>query len=418
MDIDSLCMRCMKGTVKAGTCQVCGARFPEPRAAHALPLKTILHGRYLVGSILGAGGFGITYAAYDILGQSRAAIKEYMPLSLASRQADGLSLKSESDSRWYEWGMERFEQEARIIYRYRGNPNIVQVSQIFRENHTSYYVMEYLQGEDLHHYVLARGGKVSWENLECFVVPILDILEKVHKDGIIHRDISPENIYITGRDTAKLIDFGAAKGYLSHASKSIILKMGYTPPEQYLYHGNQGPWSDIYALSATIYNCLTGVCPPDASERVVDDKLVPLGEFPIQLPSNVEKALMKSLKLQTDQRYQDVASFRGDLLGMGKRTGPRLKGISGRYQGKEFFLEEKTVVGRDAECQIAFPQEEAGVSRLHCQFILEGDSVFVMDLNSTYGTSVNGSRIMPGYWYPIKNGDLILVGRNQLCLVV
>ena len=255
----SLCYHCFQGRPpEPGPCPHCGF---DPAAWQgkyplALPMGSILAGRYLVGRVLGQGGFGITYAAKDLVTGERVAIKEYMPEGIALRapgvtQVTALSHQQEES---YRYGMTKFLEEARTLAAFQNDPHIVAVKSYFEENGTAYFAMEYLDGGSLKDYLQQKGGRIDCEQAMHIMEPILRALEAVHKVNIVHRDVSPDNIYLCSDGAVKLIDFGAARGVMGERSRSmsVILKQGYAPIEQYLRRGKIGPWTDIYAVAATL----------------------------------------------------------------------------------------------------------------------------------------------------------------------
>ena len=243
---------------------------------HALAKGTRLN-QYEVMNILGAGGFGITYMARDTTLDTTVAIKEYLPGELAVRQGGSqVTAKSSLSQGDFDWGLDRFLAEARTLARFR-HPNIVRVNQIFQANNTAYLVMEYAKGQSLDD-LLQKNGPLTEEQTKEILFPILDGLKRVHEQGFLHRDIKPGNIIIREEGGAVLIDFGAARQAIETKSRAItsIVTEGYAPLEQYDGMGNQGPWTDIYALGAVAYKCLTGNKPPSATLRVRSDPMVPL----------------------------------------------------------------------------------------------------------------------------------------------
>jgi serine/threonine protein kinase len=229
---------------------------------------------YRLDSVLGAGGFGMTYLAWDVNLEKHVAIKEYLPGELAVRALDGSIVPVNTESEYnYKWGLERFVQEARTLAKFK-HPNIVRVNRYFEVNGTSYMVMDYEAGESLNQY-LKRNPAPTEEWLKQVLMPILDGLQAVHKAGFLHRDIKPSNVFIREDGTPVLLDFGSARLATGGASRSLtaIVSPGYAPLEQYAADGNQGPWSDIYALSGVLYRAVTGENPPDAIKRMRGDSV-------------------------------------------------------------------------------------------------------------------------------------------------
>ena len=240
--------------------------------------KGVRLNQYEMIGILGAGGFGITYMARDTTLDTMVAIKEYLPGDFAVRQRDSqVTAKSSTSKGDFDWGLSRFLDEARVLAKFR-HPNIVRVNQIFEANNTAYIVMDYAKGESLDD-LLKRVGPLSEQQTKDILFPILDGLKRVHALGFLHRDIKPANIIIRDEGGAVLIDFGAARQAIETKSRAItsIVTEGYAPLEQYDTAGNQGAWTDIYALGGVAYKCLTGNKPPAATSRLRNDPLVPAG---------------------------------------------------------------------------------------------------------------------------------------------
>ena len=315
-EIDHICLKCMQPGLSGGVCGHCGTRSGfQQEPAFALPAGSILHGRYLVGAVLGNGGFGITYIGYDLKEDRRVAIKEFLPTGMANRYPGTTTVSVYHTSQEFQYGLKKFLEEARVIYKYRTHANIISVSALFEENNTAYYVMEYLEGCDLKQYLNQKGGVLPFEETLRLLLPVFDALTAIHKDGLIHRDISPDNIYICSNRQVKLLDFGAARVALMEKSKSlsVILKRGYAPAEQYQTNGNQGPWTDVYALGATFYRCITGKLPPEATERLMTDTLVPPGHLLKDVPPAANEALLRALAVKAGNRLQNAAQFKAAL---------------------------------------------------------------------------------------------------------
>lgn len=311
------CMTPMEGG--AACCPHCQkAALTEVPAHHLMP-KTVLHEKYLVGASLGEGGFGITYIGRDLTLDMPIAIKEYFPNGCVNRTntvtMDVKSLTSENCREFFEKGKERFLREARILARFSGEAGIVNVRDFFEENNTAYIVMEYLNGETLKDY-LTRQGKLTDEQSVRLLMPVMLSLQKIHEQGLIHRDISPDNIMLLG-NRVKLLDFGAARDVSATGQKSlsVMLKPGYAPEEQYRSKGEQGPWTDVYALCATLYKCITGVTPDDSTQRVYRDELQAPSALGIAVNETFERALMKGLAVFKKDRYGSVEELIDGLTG-------------------------------------------------------------------------------------------------------
>lgn len=241
---------------------------------NALPLNSMLL-EYRLESVLGAGGFGMTYLGYDSLLQKKVAIKEYLPVELAVRTPDGVIVPINSGSDYnYKWGLERFLEEARLLARFT-HPNIVAVSRYFEANGTAYMVMHYESGLSLSQ-LLKRIPQPDEAMLMRILMPLLEGLHAVHQAGFLHRDIKPSNLFIRDTGQPVLLDFGSARlaaGATTHTITSILTP-GYAPLEQYSKDGNQGPWTDIYSLAAVMYRTVVGDNPPDVVTRLKDDPIM------------------------------------------------------------------------------------------------------------------------------------------------
>ena len=286
---------------------------------HCLRKGTRLIGRYTIEGVLGQGGFGITYLGIDELHEKKVAIKEFFPQGIVTRNIEyqdtvTVTFVGEKDN--YEKGKERFLKEARTMAKFSKDEGIVKALDFFEINNTAYIVMEYLEGITLKQY-LRENQRIAPEDLIELLVPLIESLDEIHSQGMIHRDISPDNIMVLPDGRIKLMDFGAARDYTEFGEKSlsIVLKPGYAPPEQYQTHGIQGPWTDIYALCATMYKCITGENPPDAIERVMDDHLKKISAFGIPVLPQIEEAIIKGMSVAAKDRYQNVGDFCEDLYG-------------------------------------------------------------------------------------------------------
>ena len=255
----------------------------------------------------------------DELHEKPVAIKEFFPQGIVTRNIEyqdtvTVTFVGEKDN--YEKGKERFLKEARTMAKFSKDKGIVKALDFFEINNTAYIVMEYLEGVTLKQY-LRENKRIDAEDLVELLVPLIESLDEIHSQGLIHRDISPDNIMVLPDGRIKLMDFGAARDYTEFGEKSlsIVLKPGYAPPEQYQTHGVQGPWTDIYALCATMYKCITGENPPDAIERVMDDHLKKISAFGIPVLPQIEEAIIKGMSVAANDRYQNVGDFCEDLYG-------------------------------------------------------------------------------------------------------
>ena len=288
---------------------------------YCLRKGTRLIGRYTIEGVLGQGGFGITYLGMDELHKKKVAIKEFFPQGIVTRNIeyeDTVTVTLVGEKENYDKGKERFLKEAQTMAMFSKDKGIVKALDFFEINNTAYIVMEYLEGVTLKQY-LRENKRIDAEDLVELLVPLIEALDEIHSQGLIHRDISPDNIMVLPDGRIKLMDFGAARDYTEFGEKSlsIVLKPGYAPPEQYQTHGVQGPWTDIYALCATMYKCITGENPPDAIDRLVDDHLKKISAFGISVSPQIEKAIIKGMSVAAKDRYryQNVGDFCEDLYG-------------------------------------------------------------------------------------------------------
>jgi len=319
------CLKCMQEVKDAKVCPHCGASLLEvmENPAHALPVGSVLNGRYMVGSIIGQGGFGITYIGLDQLLGMRVAIKEYFPSGHVNRNTQvthQITCSSERQKQFLEKGKKRFLQEAKVLASFHGINGVVDVRDFFELNDTAYIIMEYLDGEDLRSYL--ERNRFTSDEIFGLMEPIFRALREIHKKGIVHRDISPDNIMMMKDGTLKLMDFGAAR--FSNAeddhSVSIMLKNGYAPEEQYRSKGKQGPWTDIYALCATIYKCITGIKIDDALDRMADDRIKWPSELGYAISEEQESVLKKGLKVFARDRIQSLDELIEMLRTEGRTT--------------------------------------------------------------------------------------------------
>lgn len=322
IDPNRICPSCLNEMPRKGfPCPLCGYT-PDTveQSPRCMPPYTILAGRYLVGTVLGEGGFGITYRGWDLEQDRKIAIKEYFPTGLVTRDTshggDNTVQSISGQMRvHYKAGLEKYENEARCLMRLKGTPGIVDILAFFHENATAYIVMEFIEGVTLRQYLASNNGCLpEKQTLEMFQ-PLLASLEKVHQAGIVHRDISPDNIIVQPDGRLKLIDFGAARQATGEATQSltVILKHGYAPEEQYRSRSKQGPYTDVYAISATIYKTLTGVTPVDSMSRMFEDELKPLNQYPNRIAPRTCTAIQKGMEVRAENRYQTIKELTAAL---------------------------------------------------------------------------------------------------------
>lgn len=316
IDPKCLCPGCMAVLDEPDLpCPLCGfdktTYAPSPRSLRPF---TILSGKYLVGKVIGEGGFGITYIGFNLDTELPVAIKEYFPSELATRDitaGNALSIFAGESQQLYKEGLEKYLREARNLTMFSDLPGIVTVKDFFYENETAYIIMEYINGITLKQHLIKVGGRMSQSEVTKMMKPVLESMIKIHETGMIHRDISPDNIMITKNNQIKLTDFGAARVFNGEDNKSItvVLKRGYAPEEQYRVKGVQGPWTDVYALCATMYKMITGITPQEALERIIEDNVEPLSKFDKDIWPEIDYAIMKGLSLRAQDRFQNVGEL-------------------------------------------------------------------------------------------------------------
>lgn len=315
------CLYCMTGAYDSvtGVCPVCRHDRTYQNADHQLSVGAVLGGRYLVGRALGQGGFGVTYIGWDMYKNEKIAIKEYFPSGCAARKRDNYTLSPYSDSESqniYESGKTRFLDEAKRLKEINDVANVVRVSAFFAENNTAYIIMDYVEGITFKKYLFDRGGLTSLADALEKLHPVVTALSQIHKKNMLHRDISPDNIILSPLG-AVLIDFGAAREYSfeTPTSKTINVKTGYAPMEQYDTHGQQGPWTDVFAFASTIYRAVTGILPANAIKRSENSAELRL---PHELNQDInpaeEQVLLRGMEIDIQKRYQDIDSFYRDLI--------------------------------------------------------------------------------------------------------
>ena len=289
----------------------------EENSVHLLKNGRTLGSRYVIEGVLGEGGFGITYRGHDKTLDVEVAIKEYYPQGFVTRNttySEELTVSQSKYTEMFQKGKEKFLSEARTLARFNRQEGVVSVTDFFETNNTAYIVMEFLDGITLKQYIDTQGLLTPAEILDL-MAPLMEALDEVHNVGLIHRDISPDNIMLLENGGVKLMDFGAARAYTEFGEKSlsIVLKHGYAPEEQYRTHGVQGPWTDIYALGATMYQCLTGRKPDDATKRSLEDTLVSPSMLGVRIAPPVEYAIMRALQIRPADRYRNLGEFCEDL---------------------------------------------------------------------------------------------------------
>ena len=315
-----LCFYCMEYRESGSSkCPYCGKEAVSAELPpHYLRPGLELNNKYIVGRTLGEGGFGITYIGRDKNLDIRVAIKEYYPTGFVSRNSSASSTimaNVGNAAQVFEKGRKRFISEARIMAKFASEPGIVGVRDFFEANNTAYIIMNYLDGITLKEH-LEQNGAIGIDQILGLLKPVIKSLERIHRRELIHRDISPDNLMLVDGEL-KLLDFGAARDFsnIGNKSLSVMLKPGYTPEEQYRSKGMQGPWTDIYALCATIYKCITGITPDDSLNRAFGDDIKPPSSLGVTISGEQEKALMQGMAILQKNRIQSVHELRDRLYG-------------------------------------------------------------------------------------------------------
>ena len=309
-----LCENCFE-EVNGAFCEHCGY---NPAAADrdltTLPPGAVLIGKYIVGKVMGKGGFGVTYLAYDVTEGKKVAVKEFFPYGVAVRTTGytTVSVTSADKTDIFKLGSEKFYDEAKLVSKFSGNPNIVSVYGFFYENNTVYFSMEYLRGHTLKEHI-QKYGVLNTSQAMFIIRNMANALDAAHGLSVLHRDISPDNIIICDNGNVKLIDFGAARQVVAEQSQtfSVILKPGFAPLEQYQKKGNQGPWTDIYSLGATVYYALTGEIPEDSLSRMNDDGNYRSNKHKIN--PDFWNIISKATELTIENRYENISQLSDDL---------------------------------------------------------------------------------------------------------
>ena len=319
---DNRCPGCME--IKDGTvCGHCGFDEEKQNEHHQLQIGTVLQEKYVVGRVLGQGGFGITYLCWNRYLERKVAIKEYYPSFFVERHtgfSTKVTCKSERMAEAFAENRMRFLREAKLLAKLQDAHQIVSILDFFEANDTAYIVMEYLQGSDLKSYVRKKGGHLTPKETFSIMRPVMAALAQVHEAGLVHRDISPDNIMLQPDGSVKLMDFGAARSVnnpgvekeLTQATQAIV-KHGFAPIEQYSAKGSIGPWTDEYALCATMYYCMTGAAPESVHDRIDVDKDIDWNRVE-GLTEKQQQILRKGMEIRAKDRYRSIRELMAALF--------------------------------------------------------------------------------------------------------
>lgn len=392
----------------------------------ALPNGTRV-GSYVVRSILGEGGFGITYLAeHAVLGR-RVALKELLPVDLATRGSGGeVSARSTRQEGDLAWAKDRFLEEARILARFR-HPAIVSVHDVFEGNGTAYMATGYDEGEDLAHWLEGKGGPPAEGDVLVLLDELLGGLEEVHAVGLLHRDVKPANIYLKRAGGAMLLDFGSARQSVSSRSRPItsIVTPGYAPFEQYHEDGNQGPWTDLYALGGVVYRMLTGERPPEATKRERRDPMTPLAE---RLRGHYSAGLLEAadwaLRVEEGERPQSVAQWRDALPGLDTRdttVAGRSAPPTSEREGNSATI-NPDVIPKENHSELAPLRPDGGLGKDDWKELNPGNlvSASVADefIGKDFSKPVFGGNLPKGIWNYCLLGFLFFILSLQISFMV
>lgn len=426
------CPDCFKGILESGKCNRCGFEIQHEKQ-NSLRIETFskLKQRYIVGRILGYGGFGITYKVYDTKQDRICAVKEFIPMGLVARRSQGTQIYVTSSAYEgdFEHGKKRFIEEARVLMQLDHIPEVVKITDYFEENNTAYFVMDYIEGATLKQLMRVYGGTIPLKNALEIIKQAGEALEQVHTGaGIFHRDISADNLMLTKDGNVKIIDFGNAKYLIGKNSQtlSVVLKHGYAPPEQYSSTSLQGSYTDVYALAVTLYYILTGVMVTSAPDRLTGEEYWALNRVLPEVPEYVSKAVDRALELNSKKRTQTVRQFLTEL-GLSEQASVSKKkkqetpyiAVIGTDSRRRFNLPCNSImtIGRSKTMADIVPARDSQISKKHCEIFYDSiEQQFYLVDQSTNGTYLDGQRMEKGKVYVIRAGERFSLGRN-LCIL-
>ena len=405
------CPGCMEEIpINEEPCLLCGFSIKTyDSKIHQLPPGSTLNNRYIIGKVIGEGGFGITYIGFDPKLDIKVAIKEYFPHSMVMRdvtsdRGNTVSAYGGKNKDLYEKYLSRFFSEARTLAKLQGIEGVVHVQDYFTENDTAYIIMEYVDGKDLKEYAKERGGQLSVKAALELFKPVAEALRQLHKHNILHRDISPDNIMVTKEGKVTLIDLGASREFGDmQKSMSVLLKPGYAPLEQYSSSEKQGAFTDIYAFCASMYRTITGKRPPDVMERVEKDTLEKPSKLGVLIDENVENALLKGLSIHASERFHSMDELIDSLYNSKPVAKPvtktvkeesSIKEAEGKSVGKKGVEEEKPK--SRLPIIIGLAAAGAGVAALVIVLLLTGNKGGETQPSATNVASVTGESQQSG----------------------
>ena len=393
----------------------------------ALKVETVLNQRYVIRSVIGIGGFGITYQVYDIYNKQVYALKELFINDTVIRGDDGKTvIPYENKRKIFEHGVERFLEESSILHELNGVSNVVGITDYFQENNTAYFVMEYIQGKTLKGVMAQYGGRIPIPKAVDIIFKVGDTLKIINqKYHIFHRDLSPENILIRENGEPVIIDFGNAKNYMRNEgnSMSIVLKPGFAPPEQYTGK-DQGPWTDVYSLAGILYYIISGTKVSPSTERIMGATYEPLCEKVPECPTSISNAIDRALVLNPKERIQDTGSFVESFASIKqekkKQKTEGFPSVTVIENGKKkdvwrLPVGVDLIVGREGGSSNIAVSTSNQISKQHMIVSYsKNDALFhIMDI-STNGIYLNGVRLKKGQQYTVESGQSLVLG-NKIC---
>ncbi len=421
-----LCPNCFTYNFDGQVCSNCGFLM-EGDNLEDMKIFYKLKNRYLIGRSLGAGGFGITYIAYDTKNDCRVCVKEYFPMGLVVRSNDGVTIHYTRQNRIEEFrhGIERFMEEAKIIGELNNISGVVKIVDCFEENGTAYYVMEYLDGLSLKR-IVPPGG-MPLETANEIIRKIGRNIDIVHKEkGYLHRDISPENIMVLSSGRVVLIDFGSAKNFfLSSSNYTITLKHGFAPIEQYSTTDTQGPFTDLYALASTYYYMLTKKVIPRAPDRLAGVEYEPLHSARHDISRSLSDVVDRALAIDPKNRTKTVGEFIDELEEIVGESGEESNAhyvkvyIDGQETSRIKVEPDKWLTaGCLPSSDIPFTGCQS-VSRVHCNVMFDSyKQRFCLEDHSTNGTYINNVRMNKDMRYYVEETDIILLANTRYRLIL
>lgn len=435
------CPNCFQSGYDGIRCNLCGYEEKQMMEGRALAPGIWLKNRYMAGRVLGTGGFGITYLVFDSQTRQRFAIKEYFPVEWACRMpgSNQIVCNSQSKDEYYLHGKKVFADEANTLLELKNNPAVVNVVDYFQENGTSYLVMEFLDGATLSQYMRERKAPLPVWMANRTVREIGNALSMIHKNMMLHRDISPDNIMLTNQNELKLIDFGATRVYALNTPKnmSVLVKPGFAPLEQYSSSGVQGPWTDVYALAATYYYLVSGKKPPTAPERLTGVGLPPLRSMIAEVSEKMDQAVAHALQIEWKKRPGTVKQFvremglehvadtnrestqslrtvhEDELKKYGKiQKSPQLLFQNGSHMNRYYFQGNCLMVGRNPGSDIQIQDSQISGSHCEVRFDTKNHSFRVTNFSANRTYSSKGTLgknnfvyLGPGEWFYLQTSS-------------